>query len=74
MNLKQLNKKIRKAQDALYFYRMLAKGEPTPQVEQLQNRVNELRAAIVKLTDPKNAVRCSLPKKQQRKLGLLPQV
>jgi hypothetical protein len=74
MTLKQLNKKMRRANQALDFYRALAKGEPTPAVTRLQNQVNELRANLVKLTDPKNAVRCALPKKQQRQLGLLPQV
>lgn len=74
MTLKEIGKRLKNAKAALEFHRRLAKGIETTDVARLKEQVSRIEKGLAALTDPKNAVRCALPKKQQRKLGLLPQV
>lgn len=75
ISLKRLQNIIKKSKKVLELQKAITKeGVVNPNIERLENNIKNVRGIIGNRTDPTKAVRCSLPKKQQRKLGLLPAI
>lgn len=73
--LREIEVALKKLDMQIALHKAFAKeGTPNILLDMLINERQELVARLQQRTDPKNAARCSLPKKQQRKLGLIPQV
>lgn len=73
--LKETAAEIRKIKRRLRSQQTLTKeGESNDVLNKLAVTLAMIVSAVKDRCDPKNAVRCSLSKKKQRKLGLLPQI
>lgn len=73
--LRELEITLKKLDKQIKMQRKFTKqGEANIILDMLLNEKEGLVTLLNHRTNPKNAVRCSLPKKQQRKLGLLPQI
>lgn len=73
--LKQINSAIKRIDRTIQRQLILVKeGVPSPYLVALEAQRNDIIASLKRLTDPKNAVRNSLPKKSQRLAGILPKV
>lgn len=69
--LKQLNKNLKKAQTALKIQRARTKGVETEVIREINKIISNINKEIGTRTNSANAVRSSLPKKLQRKQGLI---
>ena len=73
--LRELEVTFKKLDKQIKLQKSVTKhGEANIFLDMLINEKKGLVELLKHRTNPKNAVRCSLPKKQQRKLGLIPQV
>jgi hypothetical protein len=74
--LKQLDKAIKKLTLAAGREVALVKvgRGSTQRFVKYMDAAAQIRAEVTRRQDPKNAIRCSLPKRVQRKMGLLPAV
>jgi hypothetical protein len=71
--LRQIEVSLKTLQKAIDFHKAWTKeGMENPRLENLEKMKTKVLGELSSRVDPKNAKRCSLPKKQQRKLGLLP--
>lgn len=75
LTLKQLEKRLKKANRALAFQKSVTKeGQDNPKIATIEKIRSNIVVEVASRQNPANAVRCSLPKKKQRELGMLPPV
>ena len=76
MTLKKLGRGLRRTQKQIEALKLTAKNTPGLSIDFPLKRLEAVRSAVInevlRRQNPTNANRSCLPKKQQRKLGLLP--
>jgi hypothetical protein len=73
-SLRELEIAFKRLNQQIAFQRIVAQGRDNIILDMLMNEKKGLLELLEHRTNPKNAVRTTLTKKQQRKAGLLPQV